>query len=380
MKEVISAMFRRLKREEDGAITPLVALLLIILVGFCALVLDFGMIYANRRNLQNAADAAALAGARELETQLLTVGTYAGPGPAAQALVWSGQNGVPNPGATCTPDFKPTVTYNQPNATRPNSWQVSTSRLVRLNFGPVLGISTMCVTANAVAVVTSGSEAKLFPFGIYSNAGVSPFAKPGTSQTCDPNQWSTNPYCFVLKEGASGSTSGNFGILDFLCSSTANAKVTNYVYWTENGYGSRPGENIPGPIPPNRWTVCTYTGNTATANATIDQWVQATLQNPPQYCPKGPNDPTYAPDFRCPLIGLLPILDPQASVGTGSSATVTIVNFAIFEIVGLAQPQGGVGHQEIVGQFLQWAAAVGPTSPQNPSGALSGAVTIRLVQ
>src|SRR5919197_5940638 len=116
-------ILRRFAREEDGVVAPMVALLLLVLLGVCALVLDFGTLYANRRHLQNAADAAALAGAKELETQLLTVSTYMGPGPAAQALIWANGNGVPTTGATCTTDKQATVTYNNPSPTRPYSWE-----------------------------------------------------------------------------------------------------------------------------------------------------------------------------------------------------------------------------------------------------------------
>jgi hypothetical protein len=81
----------------------------------------------------------------------------------------------------------------------------------------------------------------------------------------------------------------------------------------------------------------------------------------------------------------LPIDWPAADSGRGLArerqrGTVTIVKFAVFQLVGLDQTQGGVGHQQIIGQFLEWAAAVGPTQLQDPSGRLSGAITIRLVQ
>lgn len=352
----------------------MVALLIMVLVGFCGLVLDFGTIYANRRAMQNAADAAALAGARAMEAQFFG-GTD---DPVADALTWARKNGVTSGPDRCRSDGRATVTYNQPNSTRPNSWEVRTSRLVPLTFAPVLGISSQCVTASATAVVTSGMAAKVFPFSLFADTAISPFASPGTTQSCDPNATTMNQYCFVLKEGASGSASGNFGILDFLCTGNQN-KSSNYIYWTENGYGSRPGETIPGPIPDNRWTVCTFTGNTASANSQIDNWILATLSNPPPSCPKARIDPDYkVPDFNCPLIGLLPILE-ETSLGTGSSGTVTIVNFAVFEIVGLTDDHA-TGHKSIVGQFLQWAKTTGPTQPQDPSGKLTGAITIRLVE
>lgn len=53
-------------REDDGAVAVLVALLVpVVLLGFGALVLDFGALYAEKRQLQNGADAGALAAARE---------------------------------------------------------------------------------------------------------------------------------------------------------------------------------------------------------------------------------------------------------------------------------------------------------------------------
>lgn len=51
---------RRLSRD-DGAVAVLVALLSLALFGFGALVIDVGMLYAERRDLQNGADAAAFA-------------------------------------------------------------------------------------------------------------------------------------------------------------------------------------------------------------------------------------------------------------------------------------------------------------------------------
>lgn len=51
---------------EKGAVAVLVAVLLLFLIGMVALVVDVGYLYATRSELQNAADAAALAGARQL--------------------------------------------------------------------------------------------------------------------------------------------------------------------------------------------------------------------------------------------------------------------------------------------------------------------------
>ena len=53
-------------KDQTGAVAILVALLLILFIGFAALAIDLGHLYVVRNELQNAADAGALAGARFL--------------------------------------------------------------------------------------------------------------------------------------------------------------------------------------------------------------------------------------------------------------------------------------------------------------------------
>ncbi|HIC96768.1 TPA: hypothetical protein EYP12_09155, partial [Candidatus Bipolaricaulota bacterium] len=58
-------MLTKLRREE-GQNLVLIALAMVVLMAFLALVLDLGFAYAQRRRMQNAADAGAFAGAWEL--------------------------------------------------------------------------------------------------------------------------------------------------------------------------------------------------------------------------------------------------------------------------------------------------------------------------
>jgi hypothetical protein len=53
-------------REETGQTLVQVTLMLVVLLGFAALAIDAGFVYSERRHMQNAADAGALAGAREM--------------------------------------------------------------------------------------------------------------------------------------------------------------------------------------------------------------------------------------------------------------------------------------------------------------------------
>ena len=69
---------RRVRRREGGAVAILVALALAVLIGFAGIVLDLGRLFVNKTELQNAADACALAAASQLVCD-----PSAGPCPAA---------------------------------------------------------------------------------------------------------------------------------------------------------------------------------------------------------------------------------------------------------------------------------------------------------
>src|SRR4051812_47920223 len=81
-------MIRRLAlwiRGENGAISPLLALMVIPLVGSISLAVEVSFWYANQRTLQNAADSAALAAAANKGT------TY-----STEAISVAGQYGIVN--------------------------------------------------------------------------------------------------------------------------------------------------------------------------------------------------------------------------------------------------------------------------------------------
>lgn len=61
------SLVRRTRRDERGVTIVLVALTMVGLLGISALAIDLGQAYASHRQMQNAADAAALAGTRALD-------------------------------------------------------------------------------------------------------------------------------------------------------------------------------------------------------------------------------------------------------------------------------------------------------------------------
>lgn len=64
-------LIRRFRTNDKGATLIFVALMMVIIIGFGALVVDTGILFQTRRQLQTVADAAALAGAQEFAKNIL---------------------------------------------------------------------------------------------------------------------------------------------------------------------------------------------------------------------------------------------------------------------------------------------------------------------
>jgi Flp pilus assembly protein TadG len=148
-RERVRAVARWTRRlDEKAQALPLVILALLVLLGVIALIIDGGMAYAQRRYMQNAADAAALAGASLIskggatDAQLVSTATsYAQANKATtvsidyvdstgNVLAHAGQGSIP--GSTAGLKVVASVQY-------------STS------FARVLGIATMHISATAKA-------------------------------------------------------------------------------------------------------------------------------------------------------------------------------------------------------------------------------------
>jgi hypothetical protein len=142
---------RRLSTGEDGAVAVITALFMVVLLGIAAIVIDIGMIYAERFELQNGADAAALAIAQDCAvgncddasaTATRLAGKNSHDGVSAATAVISG-NSVTVRTSTATPDGTNAIQH----------W-----------FAPVLGIKSTSVEAVAKASWGSPSKATVFPF------------------------------------------------------------------------------------------------------------------------------------------------------------------------------------------------------------------------
>ncbi len=178
-------IFRQLPDRQRGAVIVLMAFLLFVLLGIAAFAIDFGYRHVVRNELQNAADASALAAARELATIYQSMSyseqqTYvASPSdivPIAQEAAlenYAGDVGTLSVADSDVVigdwDFEAdpslgdplTATLNQPNAVR-----VTTRRDVDANgpittfFASIFNIDTLPVTARATAALSGQSTAE----------------------------------------------------------------------------------------------------------------------------------------------------------------------------------------------------------------------------
>lgn len=123
-------MGKILQRQEPGQVLVTVALVLVVLIAFVALAVDVGNFYGQRRTMQNAADAAALAGARSICAR-------DGTDPRAQAELYAEQNGA---------DLDLTeITING------GTVEVAAGREVDTYFAGLIGFRTVEVYAEAAA-------------------------------------------------------------------------------------------------------------------------------------------------------------------------------------------------------------------------------------
>ncbi len=158
---MVAATSRAGRREgvesERGQVVVLTALLMFVLLGMAALVVDVGYAYYAQRSLQASTDAAALAGAQALPNAGVATNLarqYSG--------IPSGKNREPN---------LPTVTAAVQTLCRPgapcspiNAIEVEQTAVVDTHFARVLGIDTFTVKARAVAWQRSGGT----PWAIFA--------------------------------------------------------------------------------------------------------------------------------------------------------------------------------------------------------------------
>jgi len=214
---------RRSASGEGGQAIVLVVAVLAVLIGIAALVIDGGSWLRAQRHLQTAADAAALAGAQNLPTDLS--------GASSVAISYAQQNyaGIP----------APTVTFPDA-ATIDVAAQTTAPGFLAKIYGAAF--SNVTITAHARAQVSVPAFLK----------NVAPVAVKNTVACA-----ATNPGCYgqtlTLVFNESQVSSSTIGLIDLTCHSTSSNACGSTAgiggneldNWIENGF--------PDALPANQW-------------------------------------------------------------------------------------------------------------------------------
>jgi Flp pilus assembly protein TadG len=196
-------MMKRFLGSQDGSAAVLIVLCMTVLIGFMGLVIDSGLMFFNRTQLQKAVDAAALAGAYDLPMN---------PGSAASdAATYLQSNGV-----TAGVD-QTSITYNgnPTSGSGPYSasqlWKVTAQRQVPAGFGGLVGFTQGTVTATATAVNSPLSSVNnLVPYAIWGGNSVTPQDSYTTSHP-PPGGVQAGPCCGYYTPPTPPGGSGSWG-------------------------------------------------------------------------------------------------------------------------------------------------------------------------
>ncbi len=213
---------------ETGQALILFVLGLGVLLGMVAMSVDVGLILHERRQLQNAADAAALAGAIELpESQTLA---------GSEAQTWAENNGIDlSAGDEITITVDPVT----------NAVEVEVTREASFIFGRALGLTTVDVHASAVAQIGApASLSGLMPFAVIEDA-IDYGGSPSTIKY-DANNPTAGNFAPLAIDGpgssiyedsiVSGTTDSACGLSQPACAdATEKTQTGNLVGGTRNG-------------------------------------------------------------------------------------------------------------------------------------------------
>ncbi len=313
---------------ERGQVLIMMAMGMMVFVGFVALTIDVGFTYEHRRSLQNAADAAALAGAAELPFD---------PALAEQkARSWAAAGGITSADQLVVQVLSTKVAND--------TIKVTVARDVRYRFGTVLGLISTNVPASASARVGSPAGVNRFiPLAVQKSTFLG--LKPGDAAT--------------LKYDSQDATHGNSLALAFPGSSGANDFRNNIYYGSTqtlcsqgqeyDGCSSSTPTEPGGMTGPTRQAIDDMLRDTSTSCDTYGEVFKTDASNPsiitinPACDPFPPHNVTTSK-----RIVIIPVIDQLCS----GRCDVHIVRFALFFLGGV-HCNGGQGTCDVSGQYAQ---------------------------
>ncbi len=188
----------RRETDERGAVLVFTVMVLVVMLGMSALVVDLGYARSQRRQVQTAADAAVLAGAQQLPNRTnaeADAKTYALNNLAGGNLNWAGCTDTPLAVASTTQCISFNTSFTRMRVRTP----VQTYSTV---FAKIFGDGSTQTRTLAEARIVNPTESGLLPFNMFSGfgAGEACLDSGGAGGAVEP---------------CTGPTSGNFGFLDF---------------------------------------------------------------------------------------------------------------------------------------------------------------------
>src|ERR1017187_1116845 len=220
-KEQISRFpchFSWLRAKQRGQILVIMTGGLFVLIGFLGLAFDLGNVRNSKRQMQNAADAAAVAAAQALGNG----GDY-----NAAAQQAAAQNGFTSGQRTAISSYPVSITTATPSggsySGNAQALQVTISQLQQTYFLRVLGINSLAVTTGAVGLARSGT-ACIYSLDPASNGA---FSMNGNI--------TVNSSCGILVDSNSSSgltVNGNINITDTFTGVVGNFSANGNVAFT----------------------------------------------------------------------------------------------------------------------------------------------------
>lgn len=281
--------------DDGGAIAVIMAFCMVFLIGMAAIVVDVGQLYAERRELQNGADAGALAIAESCAR-----GTVACTPVVAAALAdqYADLNAGDGAGDAALEAFDPLGQVTVRTSTRDGATGGDT---VRFLFAPLLGFSGQTVTARATAEWGTPSRLETLPL---------------TVSTCAFDALiTTDPL------------TGQYDLPSAMTTLLFHTPFTGSV--TTVCYGSS-GQQLPGGFG--------WLESDGSCRASVTAGGEAAT-DPGNNTPTDCKNAAYWTDTVLNKIRLLPVY--TAVSGSGGNGRYAVAGFAAFEIVGYSLSGGG---------------------------------------
>ena len=253
----------RLRADECGQSTVVIALVLPVLMGFVGLGVDLGALRYQQRKLQVVADAGALAGAGEISTANPSNASYAASVAIARNNYVAGVNGNQSPVINLPP-------LSGPHTGDSNFVEIIISQNAPTFFARIFGVTSASISARAVGGLGSGSGC----IYVLSPTGTTFSASGGAivNSSCGIFVDSSNSQALSSSGGAcvSAPQIGIVGGYSIQSNGSCNPPQTTPTT------GMTPASDPLGYVQPPTWSSCTHTGTYSLSgggNATIDPGV-----------------------------------------------------------------------------------------------------------